>query len=222
MRGAALAAAAAALLVALGLAVPLTRPEPRLLSTNQHPNFGPAAFLAPGAEACQIDEDLPGEARTVRFAVGADAIAGPVSVTYRRAGRVIARGRSQTFTTGPLAVPLTGVEDDALSVELCVRNEGRVALSLGGAPAGGARDAAGSLPLLENPAEVAGQAQPGRMRVEYPLDGARSPLSIARRVADRAGLLKASFIGGWTIWLALVLTLAAGAVGVVAVARAER
>jgi hypothetical protein len=64
--------------------------------------------------------------------------------------------------------------------------------------------------------------EPTVVRLEWHLPGRDSWLGFAPTLAERAGLVKASFIGSWAMWVALALVLAAGGGGVALVLREAR
>jgi len=222
MRATLAAAATAAVVVAALLLGPLTQRAPRLESSNQHPNRGGVVFLQPGQEACQPNEDLPRKSPAAVVNLGSEAPAGPLVMRFVSAGREIARGRTGSgLRTSTLAIPLSKRSAESIGVEACIRNAGRVPVSLGGTLAGAARDPRGTLPGLENPAVTDGVAQSGRFRLEYRLPGEPTNLAMAGRVATRVGLLKGSWVGSWAMWFALLVPMLSAAVAVAALARGE-
>jgi hypothetical protein len=201
------------LLIALGVVVVLSVGNYPLLGTNR---VGPASFFAVipprGGEACTgAPEHIPAGTGQVVVRTSTSQ-AGPLDVSLVRGGRVVARGRrTAPYESGDtyvrLAAPLRGA---ALAV-VCVRNGGPKPLGLAGAPAG------------QSPkVRVDGRPVDALIRLEYRGADRVSWWSrigaVARRFADG----KAGWVGSWTMWLALGLSLVAILIGLVVLWRAPR
>ena len=137
---------------------------------------------------------------------------GPLDVTLVRAGRVVAQGRrTAPYDSGDtyvrLATPLRGASRSVV----CVRNGGPKPLGLAGTPAN-------TSPKVK----LNGKPVDALIRLEY--RGADRVTwwsrigAVARRFADG----KASWVGSWTMWLALGLSLVAIVLGVVLLWRGPR
>ena len=201
------------LLIALGVVVLLSVGNCPLLGTNRVP---PASFFAVvpprGGQACTgAPEHIPAATGQVVVRTSTSQ-AGPLDVTLVRGGRVVARGRrTAPYESGDtyvrLAAPLRG---PALAV-VCVRNGGPKPLGLAGTPANQA-------PKVQ----VDGRPVDALIRLEYRGAARVSWWSrigaVARRFADG----KASWVGSWTVWLALGISLAAIVIGLVVLWRGPR
>jgi hypothetical protein len=206
----AIVAASACILGALLLT--LSQESERLALSNPIVNLGGHAFVPGGKTVCQRDETLNRGTRRLRFATGTDdPPAGPLEARLQVGDEVLARGRTAApVVTGPADVRLDRrIERDLVGVELCVANLGRLPVSFGGAP-------------YEPRASVGNTVQPGRMRVEFLLEGTRSWFEMAPVLARRFPLAKAGFMGSWTFWATGVLMLALWAAVALVLVRALR
>src|SRR4051812_10035452 len=196
------------LLVALGVVVVLTIGDRPLLGTNR---VGPASFFAvvpPGGTACTgAAQQVPagtGEV-VVRTSTSQD---GPLGVTIGDAGDGV---RTQPYESGDTAIPLASPLSRPARAVICVRNGGFKPLGLAGTPAG-----------TRSRVRIDGRPADALIRIEYRAAARVSWWSrisdVARRFADG----KASWVGSWTMWLALGLSLVAIVLGVVALWRGPR
>src|SRR3954454_5206203 len=196
------------LLVALGVVVVLTIGDRPLLGTNR---VGPASFFAvvpPGGTACTgAAQQVPagtGEV-VVRTSTSQD---GPLGVTIGDAGDGV---RTQPYESGDTAIPLASPLSRPARAVICVRNGGFKPLGLAGTPAG-----------TRSKVRIDGRSVDALIRLEY--RGAERVSwwsrigDVARRFADG----KASWVGSWTMWLALGLSLVAIVLGLVALWRGPR
>lgn len=214
--------ALALLVLVAGLAYVLSRPVERGGYSNQIRNLGGAAFVPAGATFCQPDEPIPATPATMRIYTGTeDKPSGPLELEITEPGRPPLRARTtRPFVTGPVDLRLPRPRPAYGAARLCLRNLGRTFVTIGGTSLRQGRSA--SVPIVAQPGVVGRKRQPGRIRLEYPVAGTRSRLSAAGDVARRAGMVKASFFGSWTMWAALLMTLTAGVLSVAAVMRGER
>src|SRR5215212_401080 len=200
------------LLILVGVLVVLSVGDKPLLGTNR---VGPAGFFAvvpPGGTLCT------GGAERVPAATGAVVVrtstsqAGPLSVVLRRGGRTVAHGtRTDAYGSGDTGIPLASPVSRSGRAVVCLRNGGPKPLGLAGTPAA-------TSPTVR----IDGRPTDALIRIEYRA-GARVGWwsrigDVARRFADG----KASWVGSWTIWLALGLSLVAIVLGLVALWRGPR
>jgi Predicted membrane protein (DUF2142) len=200
------------LLILVGVLVVLSVGDKPLLGTNR---VGPAGFFAvvpPGGTLCT------GGAERVPAGTGAVVVrtstsqAGPLSVVLRRGGRTVAHGtRTGAYGSGDTGIPLASLVSRSGRAVVCVRNGGAKPLGLAGTPAG-------TSPRVR----IDGRPADALIRIEYRA-GARVGWwsrigDVARRFADG----KASWVGSWTMWLALGLSLIAIVLGLVALWRGPR
>src|SRR5215212_8451208 len=193
------------LLILVGGLVVLSVGDKPLLGTNR---VGPAGFFAvvpPGGTLCT------GGAERVPAGTGAVVVrtstsqAGPLSVVLRRGGRTVAYG------SGDTGIPLASPVSRSGRAVVCLRNGGAKPLGLAGTPAA-------TSPRVR----IDGRPTDALIRIEYRA-GARVGWwsrigDVARRFADG----KASWVGSWTMWLALGLSLVAIVLGLVALWRGPR
>ena len=201
------------LLIALGVVALLTIGNYPLLGGNR---VGPAGFFAVvpprGGQVCTgAPQHVP--AGTGQVVVrSSTSQAGPLDVSLVRGGRVVARGRrTAAYESGDtyvrLATPLRGASRSVV----CVRNGGPKPLGLAGTPAN-------TSPKVK----LNGKPVDALIRLEY--RGADRVTwwsrigAVARRFADG----KASWVGSWTMWLAVGLSLVAIALAIVLLWRGPR
>src|SRR3954452_3886228 len=189
------------LLVALGVVVVLTIGDRPLLGTNR---VGPASFFAvvpPGGTACTgAAQQVPagtGEV-VVRTSTSQD---GPLGVTIGDAGDGF---RTQPYESGDTAIPLASPLSRPARAVVCVRNGGFKPLGLAGTPAG-----------TRSKVRIDGRSVDALIRLEYRGAERVSWWSRIGDVARRFANGKASWVGSWTLWLALGLSLIAIAIGLV-------
>jgi hypothetical protein len=201
------------LLIALGVAALLTIGNYPLLGGNR---VGPAGFFtvvpAGGGQVCTgAPQHVPAGTGQVVVRTSTSS-PGPLDVTLVRGGRVVAQGRrTAPYDSGDtyvrLATPLRGASRSVV----CVRNGGPKPLGLAGTPAN-------TSPKVK----LNGKPVDALIRLEY--RGADRVTwwsrigAVARRFADG----KASWVGSWTMWLALGLSLVAIVIGVVLLWRGPR
>jgi len=200
------------LLILVGVLVVLSVGDKPLLGTNR---VGPAAFFAvvpPGGTLCTGGaERVPAGTGDVVVRTSTSQ-AGPLSVVLRRGGRTVAHGtRTDSYDSGDTAIPLASPVSRSGRAVVCVRNEGAKPLGLAGTPAG-------TSPRVR----IDGRPTDALVRIEYRGAARVSWWSrigdVARRFADG----KASWVGSWTMWLALGLSLVAIVLGLVALWRGPR
>src|SRR3954447_1105036 len=200
------------LLILVGVLVVLSVGDKPLLGTNR---VGPAAFFAvvpPGGTLCTGGaERVPAGTGDVVVRTSTSQ-SGPLSVVLRRGGRSVAHGtRTDAYESGDTAIPLASPVSRSGRAVVCVRNGGAKPLGLAGTPAG-------TRPRVR----IDGRAADALIRIEYRAAARVSWWSrisdVARRFADG----KASWVGSWTMWLALGLSLVAIVLGVVALWRGPR
>jgi Predicted membrane protein (DUF2142) len=186
------------LLIAVSVVVLMSIGDRPLLGTNR---VTPASFFAvvpPGGQACTgAAEDIP--AGTGLVVVRTDrAQQGPLGVTLVAGGRAFAGGARHAYDAGDTDVRLGAPVRDARRAVVCVRNGGAEPLGLAGRPAGGKPEA-----------RVNGRPVDAQFRIEYRGANRVSWWSRAGRILDRFGDGKASFVGSWTLWLAVALVVVA-------------
>lgn len=142
--------------------------------------------------------------------------AGPLGVTVSASARLIARGSSSAgFVDRQVTVPLAPAATRATSqTSICVSNLGRAQIAvLGERARPGEPSARVSDPRVP---------QTNAMRVQWFRSAATTRISRVGLVAHRYGLVKASFVGAWTFWVALTVLIAASAAAIGLAARESR
>ncbi len=190
-----MALAAGLALLAMAIAVRVSRPPLAILGTNSVAAEGTIATSRGNATLCQGNEALPGGASAMRLGLSVNI--GPrVTVTVMSGSQVIARGeRAAGWTGEPLTVPIQPVPGTVSGADVCI--------AFG--------------PALE-PVELIGErAQrptgeaPGKVRIEYLRPGARSWWSLALGVARRMGRGR-SPSGTWIALIPIALMAAAAVI----------
>ena len=208
LRIAALAATAALVLVVV---LVLSQSGHHRTSSNGAPPVTEVELPA-GAELCQGGEYLPAETGRIVLYPAQDG--GPVGPLEVRAvageGGELAGGRvaPQDYGSDATAVAeLTPLREDAVGAVVCIKNTGAEATAL----RGDAHPAQGGAAVLV-PGPNPGPPPYVRMRFEYEFPEASTWWSFAPEIAERFGLVKATFFGSWALWatLAALLVLALG------------
>jgi hypothetical protein len=140
--------------------------------------------------------------------------AGPLVATVWQGPTVVASGRSSSsFVDQPVEVRLAGHAEGATNVRVCVTNRGRTQVAVLGQPAFGVR-----------PARVSDARQPQdrAMRIQWFQPKTAAPVSRMGDFAKRYGLEKASWVGTWTFWAALIVLVAISTGAVVLTTREVR
>lgn len=176
--------------VAVALVVTLAPQEPRRSGTNDVPLADSVLRVAPGSEKCQ-DEDVPDATRVVRLRAEPGAVQ-RVAVRVVAADGSVVRGRATR-------VAEDGVVDVGLPRSpaagpgaVCVRNAGSLELTLAGFPTG----------------QVAGRPT-GPIRIDYYRGGVESWWPLGGVVADRMAFGMSGLVGGFALWLAVLLAIVA-------------
>jgi hypothetical protein len=218
-------------LTALGLAVgfAVLKPEPRALEPASR-SLQAALVVPQGTRACERQVDVPAGTGAVELTIStAGEPGGRLPVVIRKQGRVVSRGaHAGGYSDSPVRVRLTALRRAVRGAEVCVANPDGPELALLGAPLTRLTTTQGWIDDLGGeagpPARVSGtrtpEGQPNlRVRMEWQAGGERSHASYAGTVAERAGLVKAPFLGSGLMWLALGLTLAASLAALALVVR---
>lgn len=176
---------------------------------------GPRAFVANipkhGGTLCQSQSTLPRDAGNVVMTVGTYGPRGPrLTVTYRKHRRVVGRGTlAKGWKQGVVAIALRPRGRDLEALKVCVHSPGGARLAFAGEPAG-------------DPATLAGKPQDGRISIVGYTRTRQSTAHLLPELGRRIGRGSATLIGAWTVWAILVLTLAALALGGIAIAVTAR
>jgi hypothetical protein len=211
-----LAIALGLLLIAAGLAhTLLAREAPYLGDNNRDIQLLRGTRLLPGERACQAGETVPRGTGAVLIATStAGKPGGPFEVTVASGGRVVGRGQGgDGVVDKSVSVPLGNLRRGVAPATVCVRNAGdRPAAILGQGVAGP--------PFVR----IAGHSRALHNALRFEWYKAGNPMRIAQvgDVARRYGLVKPSFFGTWTFWVALALLVAMSAAAIRLVAREVR
>ena len=194
------AAAAAIGIVAL-LAAVLAQSAPRRTGTNDA-LVELRLHIPAGKRACQSGQTIPAGTGFVLFFPNTDGRqAGPLRVTIRnRSGtRIAAVAPARPYGPAPLAVKIPTPERAIYDATVCIANRGDSLVDVFGAVAG---EQSAQLPRGQE--QVVAFA---KIRFDYISADSRSWFDFAPTVAGRYGLVKATFFGDWTMWVALALLL---------------
>ena len=195
------AIAAALAVVAAGVVVTLSQRAPRLAGSNAAVERSGVSLGVPGRGGmrCQDGEAVPGGTGRLRLFPGTfDRLAGPLEVTIATGGRpgvpprVVARGRvTGPFGPGTQFVPVRPrIEHRIDFARLCIVNQGPSAVTLSG----------NRTPVLGSGANAFKARLDDDVRVDYMYPRDRAWWGLAGTLAERFGLVKASFFGAWTMW----------------------
>ncbi len=195
------AAGVVALLTTFGIA--LAAREQRLSGTDSTPPEAFVAGLAPGQQACQGEELLPGDTGAVQLTIGTYGRPGPpLSLTATGpSGRLLTRGALPAgWHQGVVRIPVRRTSSPTDAARVCVRVAPR---PRGSTIALGGDTEAGYL------MEVAGRPFPGaRMRLDYLRPGRESWYQLLPTIVHRFSIDKAGFLRDWEWVAALLLVLA--------------
>jgi hypothetical protein len=210
-----LAASLTAVVVIAGFVVVLSQSEPRRTGSNGIV-VSSHAVVPPGESVCQ-EERVPAGTASVAPWLGLDLAGGSVAATVESDGRLLARGTVAAggFPTGITRIDLDRTIPRALEgATICVENRARDTLRV-----------YGDIARFGNPgARAPGFAtgEPVLVRLDWYGRGAESGWTLLPRVAERASLVKAAFLGPWSLWVALAVAIALGVAAVVLVLRSAR
>jgi hypothetical protein len=218
-------------LVVLGLAVAFVvlDPEPRAIEPTSR-SLAAALVVPPGSRACEREVNVPAGTGAVELVIStAGKPGGPLPVTIRTADGVVSRGTHPGgYSDSPVTVRLGEVREAVRRAEVCIANPRGPELALLGAGLTRLTTTQGWIDDLGMtsgpPARVTGSPAPAdqpneRIHMEWEYGKEQSHASYAGAIAERAGLVKAPFLGSGLMWLAFALTLAASAVAVTLAAR---
>ncbi len=204
MRSVRVALVAGLALMAIAIAIVLTRSPPEVAATDGIP-FAHIVAIAPGGGvACQSGELLPAHTTAIRVSLAADL--GPMvkADIVSAAGRALTSGeRAPGWGAGVVTVPVRPLPQAFTNATVCVSFTGAYERI----------DFYGKL----TPARVAARSNrgplAGRLRIEYLRSGQATWWSLATAVARHMGLGRA-WSGTWiaALVLALMVTLAAATV----------
>jgi Predicted membrane protein (DUF2142) len=190
--GVRVALAAGLALLAVTIAVRVSRPPLTAFATNSVKAEGTIANTQGNTTFCQSNETVPAGASAMRVSVGVNV--GPkVTVTVLSGSRVIAKGAQAAGWTGEeVTVPIAPVPSAVTGASVCIAI-GPTVESIG---------------LIGVKAPHPTGEAPGKVRVEYLRPGNRTWLSMAGAVARRMGLGR-SPSGTWIAFVPILLMLAA-------------
>jgi hypothetical protein len=190
--GVRVALAAGLTLLAIAVAVRLSRPPLAVLAESSPAVGHPIGITKGDVSFCENNETLPAGASTIRLGVSVN-IGPKVAVAVLSGSQVIAEGTQPAGWTGEVVtVPIEPLPTTVSGASVCI--------SLG--------------PTLE-PVELIGERArhptpeaPGRLKIEYLHPGTRSWWSLAAPIARRMGIGR-SPSGTWIAFIPLVLMAAA-------------
>jgi 4-amino-4-deoxy-L-arabinose transferase-like glycosyltransferase len=211
--GVVLGATVAAVVVGILFAGVLGKQAQRLAGVDITRLDAFSTVIAPGGTGCQTREVVPADAGGVSLVVGTFGRPGqPLEVTLGSSAGVRRGTVPGGYPDGSRVVAqLSGTGAEQTAGRLCIRNRGDARVALGGAALP---------PVTARRGETA--AFSDRVAVFWLRPGTDSWWSVAPAMAERAGRLKAGWMGTWTAWTALALLFAAGVLAVVALARRSR
>jgi hypothetical protein len=195
------------------LVVAGTRSETRQLGSNLVLEREFPVIVGGGQQACQLEAAIPGGSGTLQLLVGTYGRPGPaLAVRITRSGRTLSATHvSPGWRQGHLTVPIPVVRGDTLRATVCIRNEGRRRIALGG-----------RISDAKSAARVAGRPQAGQFRIAYLTAGPQSGWSFFGRLPDRVASVRAAIPGAATLWVWIALALAVVGSVVWLLARGDR
>jgi hypothetical protein len=205
--------AAAAVCVAAGVAVVLSRSEAREAgSSYSAPNILVGTLSSGVRTACQPGETVPGGSARLQLTIDSHGRATPaLSVVVRAQGRMLTAGSAPSGPpAGRVNIPLRRVATTRAGATVCVTAAGRQPVGLVG------------LGGLADPARLGGHAALGRLALIYWRGGRETGWTIVPAVWHRFGLGKATWEGPWTMALAIALVLLAAGAAAFALIRGAR
>jgi hypothetical protein len=175
--------------------------------SNGVPAVAPVTLPGSG-ELCQGDEYLPPGTGRLRFVPRAEGgEVGPFEVRLLgKDGAVLRRDEvpARDFDgSGAAAADFDEIGSGVLGATVCIRNAGGEETGVIGEPVPGPPGSARRVPG-PNPAPPPWI----RMRLDYASGESETWWSFAGTVAERFGLVKATFFGAWTFWVAFAALLA--------------
>jgi len=178
-------------LIALAIALTLSRSPPVLAGTNSVAPSKAVVKTRGDSILCQADEDVPAGTIAVRLWVHAN-VSPAVTALVRAGSRTLAKGRAPSGRlTATIAVPIARLARAAPDAEVCFEFGPAVETIL---------------LIGESSAPAHSGAAPYRVRVEYLRPGRTSWWAMAGAIARRLGLGRAPS-GSW-VWLLPILLMA--------------
>jgi hypothetical protein len=161
--------------------------------------------MPPGGRLCQPNQLVEAGTGRVRFfAHGVTPVTGPLDVTIDSGGRVVSRGVVRAVPpAGPqqlLVATVQPVPRRLTAATVCIVNRGAGMQIFGEATT--QPGATASQPAAAQPSPYV------IVNLDFQRADEASWLSFAPTVADRYGLVKATFFGAWTFWVAMIALLA--------------
>jgi hypothetical protein len=182
-------------LVAAVSVVALSDSAPRRSGTNAMVRVpGTLVSVAPGRELCQGGQLVPKDTAALRtfFRFRPSSPGGPLEITVRHVGRVIATGHLPGgLSPGSPRVPIAHIRHDT-SATVCFTNRGARTIQF-----------AGNLTPEYGGNNPAGARLPDVVRIDYIRPGNETWWTFAPVVAKRFALVKPSLVGSWTLYAAL-------------------
>jgi hypothetical protein len=214
VRRAQLGVAAAVILAAIALAaVALSRDARRLAATDNVPVNGVAAEIGPGDSLCRAEVPAPGGSAGVRAYVVPRPGTGTVSRLrgeLRTPGAPRLQGVGTRTGAGPLVVEFPAAAARGASGTVCFENVGDATIvGFGGISRGSAKD---------SPLQVEGKRVPADLSVDVVLPR-ESLVSAVDRIAHRATVWAPSWVGDWTAYVVLLLSIGMVALAVALMVR---
>lgn len=158
--------------------------------------------VVPGQRRCQVGEFVPRDAATLRMFVRTVPVGSgtPLDVTLLDGHRVASTRHVRGYPDGPLPVALAPRAATIDLATLCLRNRGATPIFFAGnrTPASPDATAGPNLPGQRPGEEVRGDLLRAQPQSWFAQSG-----SIARRF----WLFKPGFVGAWTMWACLAVTL---------------
>lgn len=177
-------------------------------------NAAPAAVtltIAPSASVCQGGEFVPAGSGSIAPWVGGvnGAPGAELSALVTEGGRTVASGRlPRGYVRGVTRIPLrAAVPRDYENATVCFKNESPAPVNFFGdfvAPGKHGAVAPGG---------------PANLRLDWFAPKPQTWWGTVNRIAERFPLVKASFLGPWSFWVALAILLAVSATAVTRVVR---
>jgi hypothetical protein len=189
------------LAIAIAAVAILAQRAQRRSGTNLTADTGYVIPLGAGEQLCEPGELLPGDTGALRLSASSGASpGGRLSASLADAqGRTVGSGAlAAGWRTGAVTIPISRVAQTLPGALVCLVNEGKQPISLGG-----------SVPDANFYVVLGGKPLSGRMRIEYMRPGRESWFALLGTLAHRFSLAKADLVRHWAAAAAIVLMLIA-------------
>jgi hypothetical protein len=197
-------------LLLLAFVLTMSRSQTWLAGSNSVPTEGLVTQIGGGSQVCQ-SVIVPHDAASAQFFVGPPGRnAPPMSKRIDKDGRTLATSRIRAGWSGKtIRFHFPTLSRSYPDARICLRDEGRAIVRFVGLSTG-----------TPTSTLVDGKPELSTLSIVFFRPGTSDAWSLLPTIATRAGVLKGSLSGGWSLWFVAALVLVAGAAAILVSFRA--